>query len=153
MSPVIIGFENQNHAGSFDILTANNLQKLGISRSEICTITPFFAVHGSLYPEYGVASSTHPCAGSVGINITTNDGKIYGVDEIFYYDYNPHRSHAAGSEHWNHERRLRFPNNELQIIKQVEHHIIPASDEIKIYIIDDKGLQKEQIVKKLQSNS
>lgn len=121
-------------------MTDNNLKQIGIEKDDIKRIEPFFAVPGELYTEPGVASVTHPCGGSVGVWIYTNDGKRASVQDIFYHDPNIYKTHCDGLPHWNHERRFIDREGEIKTIsKGIEHHITEDSERFTIYF---EGQQK-----------
>jgi len=133
MSQFSVKFETASQKGAWDLLTDQNLIKVGIKREMIKEVTPVYEVPGSLYTEAGVASETHPCDGSVGIWIVTHDGLKASIQDIFYYDYNPQGSHSAGLRHWNHERRFIDKEGKEEIGKEgIEFHIIDDCDWINI---------------------
>lgn len=145
---ITVKFETPQERGSIEMLSAENLSKLGIGVEEIASITTSFAFPGYLYPEQNVATLGHPCAGSACATITTVNGSEFGIDEIFYYDKNVQRTHYNGKSHWNHERRFKTPEG-TRIEKVPEFHQIPDSEEIKISLFEDDKLHGTKIIKRI----
>jgi len=149
----IIGFKTPYETGSFDAISEFNLEYLSITHQDIARTSSFFSFPGNLYPESGVASLTHPCAGSVGIELFTNDGKRAMIEYIFYHDLNPNQTHAEGKQHWNLEMRfthldgtIDFPVKSL-VDKTIPHHQIRDSNEIEIFIETEDGIKSKTIKK------
>jgi len=93
----------------------------------------FFDVPGKLYAELGVASETHPCAGSIGVWLDTCTGHRASIQGIIYNDFNPYKKHYSGSPHWNHEGRfIDIEGNVEYPVKDVDFHTIEDSDKITI---------------------
>lgn len=133
---------------SWDLLTEENLKKVGIKPEDIKNIDPFFHVPGKLYTEPGVAKETHPCSGSIGVWIYTYDGHKASIQDIIYYDFNPHKTHYGGLPHWNHERRLITKKGEIKRLRKIESHIIKDSEKITIYF----NGKKKTVIKELDKN-
>jgi len=141
---MIIKFETPQVEGTVDILSDENLSKLGISADDITSITASFDFPGYLYPEQNVASLVHPCAGSACASIFTVDGRNLEIDEIFYYDYNIHQTHYDGP-HWNHETRFKTPERSWRE-KKVNFHQIPKSEKLTISLLEGNKLHGIKIV-------
>ncbi|MCD6504233.1 hypothetical protein J7K52_02515 [Candidatus Bathyarchaeota archaeon] len=137
-------FETDSYRGSWDV-TKPIISKLKIRQTDIEKIEPaYFAISNSPYEEENVARCTHPCEGSIGFYVYTNDGNKYLTEEIFYYDYNLKKSHYNGLPHWNHEVRL---NGHL--LKDVPYHQIPDAPYIKLMVIDGNKILYEKTVKRV----
>lgn len=143
---ITVKFKTEEEEGSTDLINKENLNELGISFNEIKEIDTHFEFPGTLYTEKGVAKENHPCAGSACTVILTNDGREFGIDEIFYYDYNPQHTHFNGKPHWNHERRFKKPKKEEYRSKDVELHSIKDSPEINVEMLEDGELTHVQTI-------
>lgn len=145
--PVRVGFKTDNKEGSWNIITPQNLKIFGIQDASGC-ITPSvcFSVPGRLYPENGVASEIHPCAGSICAEFSHNGNK-YAIHDIFYHDTKPAPRHNGGKPHWNIERR--FVKNDVEFKRTgdvVVNHIIPDSPSIVIEVTKTDGtVEKKEV--------
>jgi hypothetical protein len=146
LSQWVVKFKTSNQEeGSWELLSEENLEELGIKREDIIRIEPFFEVPGVLYTEPGVASETHPTGGSIGVWIYTKDSNRTSIQDIIYYDFNVRKTHYNGLPHWNHERRfINKEGKEKRLKNDIEWHIIKDSDWISIVFND----QKKTITKK-----
>lgn len=137
---------------SYDLLDEKNLEKIGISRSDILRVKPIFAVPGYLYEEEGIAGKHHRLVGSVCAEFVTCDDERYSIDDIWYFDENVKRNHFRGKEHWNHERRIIKHSDQekpkiIEFTKHVEGHAIPASPYIELSL--DLGSRKKKMKKRV----
>ncbi|UZE93712.1 MAG: hypothetical protein IB618_03010 [Candidatus Pacearchaeota archaeon] len=143
---IIIGFDTGAVRGTVDIMSDENLAKANVKREDIQNITPFIGdLNKNLYTEVGIASSEHPCAGSTGVNILTNDGRKASIQRIFYKDKTQHDK----TTHWNQEQWIQPVGREREqdnSFKADPNHKIPISESLKFYIIDGDGKKKEKEV-------
>ena len=148
-----ISFETVSSKGSWDVLTPSVLRNFKLSIKEVTDVRlAYYALSNYPYEEVNVARCSHPCEGSIGFYIDTQDSRQYMVEEIFYYDFNPMHNphHFNGLPHWNHERQL---TDGLQTwkhkSKNVEHHGIPDSPLITIKITDKGNVINEKVIKRV----
>ena len=140
-----ISFKTNSFSGSYDILTPV-LSKLKIKPVDIQKVElDYFVISNYPYEEKNVAYCSHPCEGSIGFNIYTNDGNRYLTEEIFFYDYNLKRNHCNGLPHWNHEARI----NGQPFPKSVEYHTIPDSPDIQFTVMDGDRILYESLVRRV----
>jgi type IV secretory pathway VirB9-like protein len=105
------------------------------------------------YEEFNVARCSHPCEGSIGFYVDTQDGHSYLTEETFFYDYNLRQNHFQGLPHWNHERRFDDGNRIWnQRPERVEHHAIPDSPSITWRIEDNGNVINEKVVRRVPLN-
>lgn len=141
---IIVGFKTDRAEESWNILSEKNLAKLGLSTPQLAemSMTTSFCIPGNLYTEPNVASSLHPCAGSICVSLVGPDNRQYEIHDIFYYDHNIAGKHADGLPHWNHERRFVINGCVLGRIKEVECHTIDDSNKIELFLIDGVGKKR-----------
>ena len=144
---ISVGFDTSQDIGSIDLLNPENLNRLGIKGEEIEKVDAFFSIPGKHYEEPGVAGPWHLCTGSIGAEVLLNDGRTFGIHEIFYYDENPQQNHYNGLPHWNHERRFVTPSGEERVT-EVEYHIIPDSEKIKLTLREEGKPPQAKTVKR-----
>lgn len=146
ISPIIIGYHTETTADAWSPLTRATLGRLGIQPGEIAHVTTALCAPGQLYTERGLASSGHPCAGSACVLIQTNDGRRGSIDDIFYYDWNPHSSHAGGLRHWNLERRFVLDGRQVgKVDKTLPAHQIPDSPYLEISMMWGQDIQMKRV--------
>ncbi len=135
-TPVRIESPNGFQA-TWNLLTTENLARVGVREEEIVKVEPFFDVPGTLYSEPGVASDKHPTGGSVGAWIYTELSRV-SIQDIIYYDFNPYKTHYCGLPHWNHERRfIEAKGHEERITEGIENHIIDDSETMKVSFYEE----------------
>jgi hypothetical protein len=146
-----MSFKTDSNKGSWDIPTISVLESLKLSPTDVMDVTlAYYAMSNYPYEEVNVARCSHPCEGSIGFYINTNDRHQYLVEEIFYYDYNLGQSHFDGLPHWNHERRLNDGiQSWYQKSEQVESHGIPDSPTMAIRVSDEDNIIHEKEIKRV----
>ena len=143
-----VRWDTGKEQGSNDLLLEDNLKHVGIKTSDIKEIQPFFGFPGNFYTERGVAGSNHPCCGSVGINITTNNSQNVSIQDIFYHDQGHSSGSLAGVPHWNRERRYVDINGKEKRIPSNQDHVLKDSSTIVISFVDGNGIEQKQSMKK-----
>lgn len=148
MAEFVIKWETSKESGSDDLLTEENLNKVGIAESEIKEINPFFIFPGNVYTEPGVARPEHPCCGSAGVNIVTNDDKHASIQRIFYHDEGHSHGPLKNLAHWNKESRFVNVSGNEERAPSSTDHVIEDTDSITISLVDSLGREKKQTVNK-----
>jgi len=148
-----IGFETDSTKGSWSVVTPSILREFKLSPKDVLDVKPAYnAISDYPYEEANVARRSHPCEGSVGVYVDTQEGQKYLVEDIFYYDFNLEQRHSQGLPHWNHERRLGDGNKTwYQDSKYVENHVIPDSPSITLRMTDkdEDNIIIEKVVKRV----
>lgn len=146
-----ITFKTDSNKGSWDIPTISVLESFKLDPNGVVDVTlAYSALSNYPYEEVNVARCSHPCEGSIGFYINTDDKRQYLVEEIFYYDYNLRQNHFEGLPHWNHETRLNDGTRTwYQKSQQVESHGIPDSPTLTIGVLDENSLLNEKEVKRV----
>lgn len=131
---------SKNFQAQWNLLSSENLARVGIKESDIVKVEPFFSVPGTLYTEPNIASETHPAGGSIGVWIYTEKSRV-SIQDIIYYDFNPYKTHYFGLPHWNHERRyIDATGYQWRITEGIENHIIDDCERLNLSF-DDKCKQ------------
>jgi hypothetical protein len=132
-----ISFETKSSKGSWNILTPSVLRSFKLSLKDVADVRlAYYALSNYPYEEHNVARCSHPCEGSIGFFIDTQDSHQYLTEEIFFYDFNPMQNpnNFNGLSHWNHERRI---NDGVRTWKQ------------KIRITDKGNVVNEKVVNRV----
>jgi hypothetical protein len=146
-----ISFKTDSKEGSWKIPSRSVLESFKLSPEDVENVElAYNALSNYPYEEVNVARCSHPCEGSIGIYINTNDGRHFLSEEIFYYDYNLGQTHFDGLPHWNHERRLTDGTRTwYQKKEEVEYHAIPDSPIIALRITDVDSVIHEKEIKRV----
>jgi len=144
---LIIKWDTGKEEKEYNLLNEDYLNRVGISdTNNIKSVTPFFAFPEKLYTEEGIASNHHPCIGSGGAEIETNDGKRALIEEIFYFDYGHKNGEYKGIAHYNKEGRFTDTAGKVDKTCDVEDHIIDnPTDHMDISLITISGNKKQTI--------
>lgn len=135
------GFVSPNMRATtrFELLTAQNLSRLGVTSAEIERIETFEYLPGTLYPEMGNFCDTHPAAGSFGVHLFLTGGRSAWLYGRLSYDYNPAADHYDGDRHWNYEIAGVRPNGQsIDPYRRLPHHCLPDSDFIQVGITHEE---------------
>jgi hypothetical protein len=125
---------------AFDLLTQDNLQRLGISIQQIDHAEPFEYLPGTLYPERGNFSETHPAGGSFGVHIYLKNGEEAWLYGRISYDYNPDRDHRNGQRHWNYDIVGIMPDGRtLDPYTRMSYHGLPDSPFLEVSVETSLG--------------
>jgi len=148
-----ISFETDSSKGSWNILTPPVLRSLKLSLKDVADVRlAYYALSNYPYEEHNVARCSHPCEGSIGFFIDTQDSHQYLTEEIFFYDFNPMQNpnNFNGLPHWNHERRL---NDGVRTWKQkskhIEFHGITDSPSITLRVTEKSSIIHEKTIKRV----
>lgn len=133
----------------FELLTAQNLERIAVSMSDIDHFESFTYLPGTLYPEQGKFTNDHPCGGSFGTHLYLKNGKDAWLYGRLSYDYNPKKDHDKGREHWNYDIIGIEPSGKT-LSPYTGHplHIIPASDIVEIAVAEQAGGFKQYTITK-----
>lgn len=135
----------------YNLLDDANIRKIGIPRSEIVEVEPIFAIPGYLYEERGVAGPHHRLIGSACASFYTRDNRLFSIDDLFYFDENPKRSHFGGRQHWNHERRIvEHTAGKPRILLKTKHvkgHVMDSTHYVDISL--DPGPDRIKVKKRV----
>ena len=134
--------------GLNNLLTDENLAKVGIKREEVAYIEPFFSFPGNLYTEPGVARPAHPCCGSGGVTLINNDGSRASIQDIFYYDYGHKLGELKDIPHWNQENRFIDVNGRVKKDPSKEDHIIKDTKWIELSFKNKDGKEVKQRIQR-----
>ncbi len=143
----IVKLATDKEIKEMELLTREHLSRFNMEPSDIKTVSANFAVPGYLYEEIGEASSIHPCAGSACAVFIDPDGHQCSIDDIIYYDRNPHRSHTGGQPHWNNEIRYMRDGKEIDRTKRIVSHIIQDAAQIEVETNFDGNVNRQEILR------